>query len=522
MKRPLFLRIACMTAMLLIVTSACQLFSPVTSPTATAPVDGSPAPGSTSPARTLPAVTPPVLPSPEAGKYSAAECSTEGLNPSQSGLGDPYFPTMGNGGYDVQRYTLTLNVDMTKKTIDAREVIQARAQQDLTAFNLEFSGFSVAEVKVNGQAAQYGLKGIEFTITPASPLPGGQDFTVEIAYSGSPKAIQPVNENITLGWIWYDGGSYVASEPVGSYTWFAVNDHPCDKAAYTYVVTVPKPYVVAANGILKDRTEAGGNTRFTWETQQPLASYLATVNIARFREEKQAGPDNLPIRNFYDEGLPTNVEKGFARTPEIVAFYNQLFGPYPFEAYGVAVVNADVGFALETQTLTMVGARMIGTQLNTEMVAAHELAHQWFGDSVSLQSWKNIWLNESFASYAQWMWLEHSLGRQAMDSYAKQWYDRFKDDPTKPGDPGPDDLFSAAVYYRGALALHALRLELGEETFYKILRVYYDRYRLGHTTTDEFIALVNEVSGKDMNSFFHAWLYQEKIPDIPQMKWTNP
>ncbi|HUP27693.1 MAG TPA: M1 family metallopeptidase, partial [Chloroflexia bacterium] len=276
------------------------------------------------------------------------------------------------------------------------------------------------------------------------------------------------------------------------------------------------PYVVAANGLLREKTDQGGKTTFVWETSNPVASYLVTVNIARFEVQEAQGPDGLPIRNYFPAAVPQETRNKFASTGDQIAYFNSVFGPYPFEAYGVVLADLDLGFALETQTLSLFG-RSIGTKrAAAEEVTAHELAHQWFGDSVSLQTWKDIWLNEGFATYAQYLWLEHQQGKQAFEDQMRGVYGYVKDnDFPPPGNPPPDDLFNQGVYVRGALTLHALRKEVGDEVFFRTLRTYTGRYKYGNASTADFIAVAEEVSGKQLDDLFQAWLYSTELPAMP-------
>ena len=306
--------------------------------------------------------------------------------PSQGGMGDPYFSSFGNGGYDVQHYDLRPTVDVEKNYLKAVAIITARALQDLDTFNFDFGQLTIQDVQVDGKKASYQRNGGELTITSPDRISTGNVFTVQMQYEGYPQNIDS-GQGMKMGWNHYAGGIYVASEPAGSATWFPVNDHPCDKASYTYQVTVPRPYVVAANGLLESVHDDGNARTYTWKTEIPMASYLATIEIAKLEEVTQQGPNGLPIRNYYDATIDQKVRGSFQRTPEMISLYEKLFGPYPFEAYGVVVMDADFGFALETQTLTLFG-RGRSTGEYTENVAAHELAHQWFGDSVSLKSWK--------------------------------------------------------------------------------------------------------------------------------------
>ncbi|MBI5840703.1 MAG: M1 family metallopeptidase [Chloroflexi bacterium] len=443
--------------------------------------------------------------------------------PGAPGLGDSLYPGFGNGGYDVTHYTLDITVnDVSTSDLNAVTTIEAKATQDLGSFNLDFIGFEISSITINSEAAVFERNGQELTITPSTPLAKDETFTAEIQYNGSPEEMISVALPVQTGWVTFDGGSFVLSEPDGSANFYPVNDHPLDKASYTFRVTVPKPFEVAANGVLMESVDNGGTTTFVFEAREPMASYLATVNIDEFDVETMESENGIPIRNYYSTGLPREVREPFARQGEMLVYFSELFGDYPFEVYGSLVVDTDFGAALENQTMSIFGMDMIDLEDvgETEMVVAHELAHQWFGDSVSVADWGNIWLNEGFATYAEYLWIEHTQGRETMDEWVKFRYTDIFQDPEfypAPGNPPADDLFNSGVYERGGLTLHALRLEVGDNAFFEILKTYYDQYQGGNAAADDFIAVAEQVSGKDLSEFFDLWLYSEEIPPIPAL-----
>jgi aminopeptidase N len=437
--------------------------------------------------------------------------------PTQDSIGDPYYPQLGNGGYDVQHYALELAVDVEHNVITSTATIAARATADLRAFNLDLLGLSVDRVAVNAAPVSVQRTEHELTITPMAALHAGQPFTTTVAYHGTPEPFVSEAAPISVGWTQYDGGIYVASEPEGASTWYPVNDHPLDKATYSMRVTVPKPYVVAANGLLQQTIDNGATTTYVWATAHPLASYLVTVDIARYKVETATGPNGLPIRNYFPPEIADQAHAVFAPTADMIAYFSSVFGPYPFEAYGVAVIDKNLGFAMETQTMSVFG-RDAATQPpnQAEDVVAHELAHQWFGDSVSLDTWQDIWLNESFATYAAWLWSEHELGPGSADHIARRTYMQLAQMNLPPtGDPPPTDLFNTGVYERGALVLHALRLTIGDEAFFRTLRTYAARFRDGNASTPDFVAVAEQVSGQNLDAFFDNWLYGAKLPPLP-------
>jgi len=203
----------------------------------------------------------------------------------------------------------------------------------------------------------------------------------------------------------------------------------------------------------------------------------------------------------------------------MIDYFSGIYGQYPFEVYGSMVMNTDFESALENQTLSIYGIDMIDYEdvEGTELTVAHELSHQWFGDSISVADWGDIWLNEGFATYSEGLWIEHLDGREALDDWVDYLYTEvitYPDYFVAPGDPPADDLFNGGVYVWGGLTLHALRLEVGDETFFEILPAYFERYQGGNATTADFIAVAEEVSGKDLKEFFDNWLYGKTIPPI--------
>jgi aminopeptidase N len=439
-----------------------------------------------------------------------------------SGLGDSYYPGFGNGGYDVTHYTLDITInDMSTSSLTASTTIEAVAVQDLSGFNLDFVGFDIDSIKVNDASAEFSRKGQELTVTPLKPLMTGQPFTTVIRYHGSPEELYSVALPVQVGWVTVDDGSFVLSEPDGSAGFYPVNDHPLDKATYTFRVTVPKPLEVAANGVLIETLDNGGSTTFTFELRDPMASYLATINIDEFDIETMTSEGGIPIRNYYSAELPDSVREPFARQGEMLDYFSEIFGPYPFEVYGSMVMNTEFDTALENQTLSIYGIDMIKSNVEyTELTVAHELSHQWFGDSVSVADWSDIWLNEGFATYSEGLWLEHLYWRGGLDDWVKHQYEEavsHSDYFVPPGTPPADDLFNEGVYVRGGLTLHALRLEVGDEAFFAILKAYFARYKNGNATTEDFIAVAEEISGKELDEFFDMWLYSENLPPIPEM-----
>lgn len=440
-------------------------------------------------------------------------------NPGSDGIGDPYFEDLGNGGYDVQHYDLAIDVDMDANVIDAVATIDLVTTQDLTSLNLELLGLSVDSVSINGVAAFFERNRGEMTIYLPEPVAANQLLKLSIAYHGTPGENEdgPVAE-YSEGWFHYGHGVYVAGEPTGASTWYPVNEHPLDMATYSYAITVDADLEVAANGYLQRIEEKGNKSTHYWIMENQIAPYLTTIGIAQFEVQEYTGPTGLPIRNYFGEGVSQSVREDFALQGEMVAYFETVFGPYPFDAYGVVVHDLNLPFALETATMSV-----FGDGFTDEYVVSHELAHMWFGDHVGLKSWQDIWLNEGFATYASELWNEHAYGRDEMDGNLTYIYEQLASyaefiDPVLVGDPGEDYLFYGPIIYdRGALVLHALRLEVGDNYFFDILRTYVERFGGANAEIADFIAIAEEVSGRGLTDFFDGWLFQVDLPPIPQM-----
>ena len=423
------------------------------------------------------------------------------------GLGDKLYPQLGNGGYDVQHYDITLRFSPAENHIAATTVISAAATDDLSSFNLDLYGLSVSSVTVDGAPADFEREDSELIITPAQSLAAGTLFSVTVDYAGVPEAISDPGVPFTsLGWqAWEDDYYGSVSQPSGAMNWFPCNNHPSDKATYAMNITVPAELTAAANGILTEVIENDDATRtFVWQMDDPMASYLTIVAIGDYVEIRDdSGP--VPIRNYFPRDADASLINGFGITQQMMAWLIETLGDYPFAEYGVVVLP---GFpaALETQTLSVFGA---GAPDPT--VIMHELVHQWFGNSLAPARWQDTWLNEGFATYFIALFLEHTYGPRGIELFLSQ----VPPDLPPPGDPPISEIFGPGVYFRGALTLHALRAELGDDVFFAILRSYYDEYAHSIVTTDDFIAVAESVSGQELGELFDAWLYSEAMPDLP-------
>ncbi len=445
----------------------------------------------------------------------AARASTGSgaYTPGSAGLGDPYFPLAGNGGYDVAHYAIRLRFTPETRHLSATTTITATATKNLSRFDLDFSGPAISEVEVNGRRASYVRKGQELVVTPRHGLPSGKKFTVEVSYAGRPKAIKDRALGVA-GWIDTEDGAVAVAEPDGARSWFPANDNPRDKATFTFEVTAPEGLTVLANGEPDNSGVAGprdGYRTSKWTMRHPMAPYLAMVAIGKFTVTRGT-VGGRPNITAYDPSLAKEFKRLHSTTAKAIRWESKVFGDYPFSSTGGVADRLDVDYALETQ-----GRPVYDKGMSDELVIVHELAHQWFGDSVGLRSWKDIWLNEGFASYAEWLYQEQHGGPSAERIFAEQYRHRAGGDfwKLKTGDPGRDGMFDwNAIYVRGAMTVHALRKEIGDETFFTLLRTWARQNRHSTVTTKDLIALAERLSGRDLDGLFDAWLYRAAKPKL--------
>jgi aminopeptidase N len=432
-----------------------------------------------------------------------------------AGIGDPYLPTAGNGGYDVDSYDLDLTYEPGTDRLTGTATITASATADLSRFNLDLKDLAVQSATVDGAPARTETAGSELMVTPATPLRAGARFVVVIRYGGVPTPYQE-NGLGQIGFLHTDDGAIAIGQPQVAASWFPVNDHPRDKATYTIRVAAPTELAVVSNGVLTEKKAAGAVTAWTWVESRPMAPYLAMVVIGRYRLT-QSTHDGKPMVIAVDTALPTTIDRQMARTPEVVDFLEERFGPYPFDAFGGIVVDdARVRFALENQSRPIYGRAFFDGDRDATWVIVHEIAHQWFGDSVAVETWKEIWLNEGFATYAEWLWEEGRGVRTAQARFDSLY--RVPQSPlwtVPPGDPGRDRLFDDSVYVRGAMTLHALRATVGDAAFFTIVKTWAAEQAHGNAATPELIALAERISGKQLDTLFQDWLYGTKRPPRP-------
>jgi aminopeptidase N len=424
---------------------------------------------------------------------------------------------MGNGGYDVGHYDLGLAYDPATKVLSGRAVISAKATQNLSRFDLDLLGpFKISNLAVNGKMAAFKRTGAqELVITPKHGLPRGSHFTVSVTYSGIPQKIEDPALGVS-GWVATGDGAVGLNQPIGAATYYPVNDSTRDKATYSYRITVPKGLTALANGEPTGTWSKGGKTTFGWEIRQPMASELSMVAIGKFNITKSKAIGGIPNITAIQTSLDTKPGQGKAfnkLTGDLVKWESGIYGRYPVASTGGIIVKANVGYALETQ------GRPVYDQDSSDLdeyTIAHEIGHQWFGDSLTPAKWADIWLNEGFATYTEWLYAEKTQGVSVQSTFDKTYARPATDKrwALKTADPGRDHIFDWTVYDRGAMTLQVLRNKIGDKAFFTLIKRWTDQNRYGNVTTAAFIKMAEQVSHQDLSALFTAWVYTPSKPSL--------
>ena len=542
-------------------------------------------------------------------------------------LNDPIFAFMGNGGYDAQDYDIALRIYATHQNIDGATTMQAVATQDLRSFNLDFGSMVVTSVIVNGSMARFSQADPELTITPRKPILKGDAMKVSVTYSGKPASVAVGTSQFGGDNFWMASPTQltVLSEPSAMFAWSPVNDHPSDKATFSLHLTAPKTEQAISNGVLTSRTEnSDGSATSNYRIGTPTATYFVVIAVGDYKLEEQGQVGNVRVRHYLSPKTSGIMRQAVLETPNIIKFFSEKIGAYPFPEVGVLTVNNNLGFALETQSLVTVAASYGRgeTVVDDSEIVAHELAHQWFGALVSFKTHKDIFVHEGFAQYFGWLYTDFryadqgaslkgqiedvygdvSVGSFVADMNKAQFLERLRGNrygtavmsgqtleralvlmfentlPQKYHDeiiakfpngatikqlaavietwnitrvrlgspsrvalipltgslalnvpasyglltpPGNlklgDDLFNQGVYWRGAMTLHALRLNLGDERFFVLLRAYLEKFKFANASVEDFVNLTFEMDGLEAKTLLEHWLFDTQCPDFPEL-----
>ena len=500
--------------------------------------------------------------------------------PGARSLGDRFYPSLGNGGYDVQQYDLAFDwtapvaaavsesagpnattrpgaspaspdvVDLGSVAADA--TIRAVATQDLSAFSLDLTraNTDIASVSLDGTRVPWAWDetGRKLLIEPASTIPDGSAFSLRVRYTARPGPVTKTGEDVPLATPGEDaaaalrrlgrgfladgsGGFLLAAQPNGAHTLFPANDYPTDKALVTLRLTAPAGMLGVASGTLAGLTSnPDGSTTSVWQSMHPVATHVLALGVGHYALLGGTGPAALPLRFAVPTRDVPIAAPVLSRVPDILAWLEDRLGAYPFETFGLLAYAGDVTEAiLEGQTLVLMPDLIFDPRLAAcDMLGAiaHEATHQWFGDDVSLVSWDQKWLSEGHATFYEWSWRDaNGCDQGGLESRMRAAYEvaqAVRDAGGPPARPvTPDRAYDDTIYGQGALALYALQQEVGADVFESIERTFLERFAGGNASTADFIALAGDVAGRDLGAFLGAWLCGSEVPAMPgHAEWS--
>jgi aminopeptidase N len=440
--------------------------------------------------------------------------------PGEAGLGDEDFADYGNSGYDVGHYDIKIRYTPGEDKIEGVTTITLTPNIHLSRFNLDFV-LAVSDVTVDGSKAMFAKEGHhELVITPAASLPAGRPVDVVVKYADVPGKVRVTNVQLGGWWPTRDG-VIAAGAPESAWWWFPNNDHPSDKATHAVTVTVPDNLVAISNGVqvMPPMAAETGFKTWSWVSMKPQQSNVTLLAIGDFEVTESKTASGLPVTLAYSKrSNSANARASLDKTVEIVAWEESVFGPYPFEAVGGVLSPSDgINYAMEMQTRPTYPLSYFAAGGGGDSVIAHENAHQWFGNATAVKHWRDVWLSEGFATYAEWLYSEQQGNGTAQELFDAAYARAGASDPfwqVVVGDPGRQKVFDQAVYNRGAMTLQQVRVAVGDAKFFEILKMWSDTHRYGNATIEDFIALCEMASGKQLQDLFKAWLFTAGKPQL--------
>lgn len=424
--------------------------------------------------------------------------------------GDPRFPELGSADLDVERYHVDVSYQPAERRLAGTVLADLELRNATDRVALDSDGPVVSSVRIDGEPVAFEAEGPELLVDLGAVREAGTAMTVAVDFTTDAGRRSFWVDG--AGLFTTDDGMWSVNEPDGVSTWMPVNDHPTDKALWTFEVTVPEGVTAVLNGALAVTSTSDGFTTWTWDQDEPMATYLITFLVGDYEIVAGGTSDSgIELQHVALGGYVDAISAYEGIVVDQLAFFEAAFGPYPFDRYGIAIADSTPGLAMETQGLSLFSAEDFGGRVGEihHRLLAHELAHQWFGDAVSPATWHDIWLNEGFATYAEWLWLEE-IGRVATGDMARATLAILPDTGWPLAEP--DELFGTVSYDGGAVALHAIRLAVGDEAFFAGLRRWVSEHLDSTAGTADLRRIFEEVSGHDLGEVFDRWVYAEEVP----------
>lgn len=429
-------------------------------------------------------------------------------------MGDPVLPLLGNGGYDVSHYDLEFYIDPSRDYLDAFVTIEASAKQSLTAFSLDYSGPPVSDLTVNQEPAAYCRVEGELVVGPAPSIQDGETFTVSVTYAGKPMGVMRPGAPEREGWVRVSEEQITAGGLWGAEAaYMPVNATNLDKATFHMAITVPEPLAVSGVGTLVETRESDKGTTYVWVSEVPTPPSRVFIATGRFELERDDEAEGVPYENLMPPDTPLELRENLDEATAIITELSEVFGPFPFDRLGFTFIPDHPAFnAISAQTRIVV----LGTTSVGDAFLAHEIAHQWFGNSLTPATSQDDWLSEGFATYAEGLWAEANVGPDASDALARFWWQNMGESTRHLGVvDAPEHLGDHVAYFRGAATLHALRSEVGDDAFFRTLRRFASDFRHSPVTTEDFVSIAESESKADLSDFFEVWLYDDTVPPMP-------
>lgn len=428
---------------------------------------------------------------------------------------DDYTKHHGSATYTVENYDLELTCKLASNLLTGKAVLRIRALKDTSVIALNLHALRILKATCQGKKLPVVKRHHRMEVTLPGKLAAGEHTELTLRYTGTPRVQDGVWGEV--GWEELTDGVLVSGQPTGAPTWFPCNDHPSHKSTYRFSITTDAGYRAVANGALLEQRRAASRDTWVYEQREPMASYLATVQIGRYTEIPFDNEHHLVA--YAVPGMELKVRGAFGNQGTMAEVFERHFGPYPFENYKIVVVNDELEIPLEAQGLSIFGTNHLSLEWDAQRLIAHEFAHQWWGNSLTLRRWKDIWLHEGFACFSEWVYSE-AAGVMSMKDRAQLAWELLNDQAQDLtiGDPGSADMFDDRVYKRGALALYSLKCALGEATFYSMLQDWVAIRRHEHVDTDGFIAHAQGVTQTvDVAHLLNLWLYEQELPSLPRV-----